>query len=92
MKYFKTADPNDDSQGDLSKRVHFLKCEKEGQLIMCEVTREIFEMGIEQGIEQGVKGIVQRMAKMGKNLKEIAEATGQTVECIKEWVDEFGIL
>lgn len=36
MRYFKTADPDDMSQGDLSKRVHFLKCEEGGYEIMCE--------------------------------------------------------
>ena len=30
MKYFKTTDPEDMSQGDLSSRVHFLKCEEGG--------------------------------------------------------------
>lgn len=29
MEYFKTADPEDDSEGELSKRVHYLKREKE---------------------------------------------------------------
>ena len=30
MKYFKTGDPYDMSQGALSKRVHYLKCEEGG--------------------------------------------------------------
>lgn len=30
MDYFKTADPEDMSQGDLSARIHFLKCEEGG--------------------------------------------------------------
>ncbi|MCD8013285.1 MAG: PD-(D/E)XK nuclease family transposase, partial [Lachnospiraceae bacterium] len=37
MQYFKKADPDDMSQGDLSKRVHYLKCEKGGYKEMCEV-------------------------------------------------------
>lgn len=30
MKYFKTADPFDDSEGELSKQVRFLKTEEGG--------------------------------------------------------------
>ncbi|MBM6971659.1 hypothetical protein H6A17_11475, partial [Mordavella massiliensis] len=38
MKYFKTADPDDDSEGELSKRVRYLKREEGGVDIMCEVS------------------------------------------------------
>ncbi len=37
MEYFKTADPDDMSQGALPRRVHFLKCE-EGILQRAQVT------------------------------------------------------
>ena len=37
MNFFKLADPNDSSHGELSDRVHLLKCEKEGEEPMCEV-------------------------------------------------------
>ena len=37
MKYFKTADPFDDSEGELSKQVRFLKTEEGGIEIMCEI-------------------------------------------------------
>ena len=30
MKYFMTADPEDKSEGRLSERVHYLKCEEGG--------------------------------------------------------------
>lgn len=53
MKYFRTADPNDMSQGALSKRVHFLKTEEEGQRIMCKVTDGIWKWGYEVGNEEG---------------------------------------
>ena len=53
MKYFRTADPNDMSQGELSKRVHYLKCEEGGQEIMCEVSERIYSMGLEEGIAEG---------------------------------------
>ena len=45
MRYFKISDPEDKSQGALSERVHFLKCEKEGIEVMCEITEEIYEIG-----------------------------------------------
>lgn len=48
MKYFKTADPNDNSEGDLSKRVHFLKCEEGGMDIMCEVAERMEKRGSEK--------------------------------------------
>ena len=40
MDYFKTADPEDMSHGDLSARIHFLKCEEGGYLEMCEVSEK----------------------------------------------------
>ena len=47
MKYFKTADPDDDSEGELSKRVRYLKREEGGVDIMCEVSERIMERGRE---------------------------------------------
>ena len=52
MRYFKTSDPDDLSQGALSDRVHFLKCEEEGIKLMCKVTEEIYEIGKEEGREK----------------------------------------
>ena len=45
MKYFKTADPFDDSEGELSKRVRFLKTKEGGIEIMCEIMEKIREEG-----------------------------------------------
>ena len=55
MKYFKTADPDDDSEGELSKRVRYLKREEGGVDIMCEVSEKIMEQGRKIGEEQGRK-------------------------------------
>ena len=55
MKYFKTADPEDMSQGELSKRVRYLKKEEGGQRIMCEVMERIREEGREEGRREGRK-------------------------------------
>lgn len=53
MKYFKTSDPADMSQGDLSKRVHFLKQEEGGYQIMCDISEKWFLEGKEDGREEG---------------------------------------
>ncbi len=53
MKYFKTADPKDMSQGALSKRVHFLKCEEGGLKIMCDITEGFVREGMKQGMKKG---------------------------------------
>lgn len=53
MQYFKTAKPDDSSQGELSKRVHFLKCEEGGHEIMCKITDMFYQEGVEKGKEQG---------------------------------------
>ena len=57
MQYFKTARPDDSSQGELSKRVHFLKCEEGGHEIMCKITDMFYQEGVEKGkeicLEQG---------------------------------------
>ena len=45
MNYFKLADPNDSSQGELSDRVHVLKCEKEGEESMCAITQSFVDEG-----------------------------------------------
>ena len=45
MNYFKLADPNDASHGELSDRIHLLKCEKEGEDPMCRVTQSFVDEG-----------------------------------------------
>ena len=53
MKYFKTTDPEDMSQGELSKRIHFLKCEEGGLKVMCEMSEKWIEEGRAEGILVG---------------------------------------
>lgn len=45
MDFFKSADPNDLSHGELSNRVHVLKCEKEGEDPMCAITQSFVDEG-----------------------------------------------
>ncbi len=96
MKYFKTADPHDNSQGELSKRVHFLKCEEEGRKVMCKVTDELVEYGMElgeaRGRELGIKSIVLRMAGRGKKMNEILADTGISLEVAERWLKEASVV
>ena len=48
MQYFKSCDPKDDSQGELSKRVQLLKSDKEGEF-MCELTQKWYNDGEKMG-------------------------------------------
>ena len=100
MKYFKTADPNDDSEGDLSKRVHYLKCEEGGIDIMCEVAERIEARGRLQGEkigrQQGEKIGGERKARitsqnlyqMGMSPEKIAQAVGEDIGTVKQWLSE----
>lgn len=45
MEFFKSADPNDASHGELSDRVHLLKCEQEGEDPMCKITQSFVDEG-----------------------------------------------
>jgi len=87
MKFFITADSNDTSQGELSKRVHFLKCEEGGHDIMCEIMEQIREMGIEQGALQSKLEVLNISLKKGLSIELIAELTGFTIEEIKKIAD-----
>ncbi len=104
MQYFKTADPDDMSQGDLSSRVNFLKREKGGYEIMCEAAEKIYYHGIEQGREQGkaegkaegrAEGSQRRLVALvlhmhDKNYSEeqIVDVTDESLETIKEIIRE----
>ena len=58
MKYFKTADPFDDSEGEFSNRVRFLKTEEGGIEIMCEIMEKIREEGRESGMKEKCSGLI----------------------------------
>lgn len=91
MQYFKSADPYDMSQGDLSKRVHFIKREKGGYDIMCEVAEKIYEQGIEQGLEQGEEQSKREVARnlhaMGMKDIDIARAVNVSLSKVHEWLE-----
>ena len=96
MRYFKTSDPDDLSQGALSDRVHFLKCEEEGIKLMCKVTEEIYEIGREEGREEGLRlGKTEEARKAARNMAErgfgaemIAEIIEESAETVRQWLDK----
>ena len=88
MQYFKTAKADDFSQGNLSKRINYLKQTKEGLTTMDEFSKKLYDAGINdvrakgraEGRAEGETkekfATVKRMLKRGKSsLTEIAEDT-----------------
>lgn len=94
MNYFKTADPSDNSEGELSKRVHFLKTEERGRDIMCEIMEQIKEEGKREGKREGRRaGILESNKKTARNLNRMGmsdEAIAQVVEkdvsVVQKWL------
>ena len=98
MKYFKTADPFDDSEGELSKRVRFLKTEEGGIEIMCEIMEKIREegkregelMGRREGRKSGMleshKKTAWNLEKMGMPLDTIAKVVEEDVTVVTKWL------
>lgn len=94
MRYFRTADPFDDSEGELSKRVRFLKTEEGGREIMCEIMERIREEGKEEGRKEGRKsGFLESSRKTALNLNRmgmpeetIARAVEEDVTVVLQWL------
>ena len=86
MKYFKTADPEDDSQGDLSRRVHYLKCEEGGIEYMCELTEAIEKRGEARGEARGRQGGCLQSCQYGDDVDKIAQAVGETAAVVQQWL------
>ena len=57
MQYFKSCDPNDDSQGALSKRVQELKSNEEGEF-MCELTQKWYNDGVKMTTAKAIINIM----------------------------------
>ena len=87
MRYFKTTDPNDASQGDLSKRVHLLKCKKGGYEEMCEISEKWYREGEAVGEARGeaeklITQICKKM-KLGQRLEKIASDLVEEISIIE---------
>ncbi len=85
MRYFKTCDPDDMSQGALSRRVHYLKREKGGIEEMCEYSERIFNGGKEEGLREG------RRERQDEILKMIAGVSrqGSAEDVINEIINKI---
>ena len=86
MDYFKTADPEDMSQGDLSARIHFLKCEEGGYQEMCEVSEEIYKEGIIEGKKEGKKETAFNMKSKGYPDATIADILDVGINVMQQWL------
>ncbi len=99
MKYFKTTDPEDMSQGELSKRIHFLKCEEGGLKVMCEMSEKWIEEGRAEGRAEGreegraegeerkAKEIVFSLADRGMSAENIADIVKMNIAVVKQWLE-----
>ena len=80
MQYFKATDEHDMSHGDLSKRVHLLKCEEGGYQEMCEVSEKLIQEGILIGEKKGIAiGKQEGIAIGEKKGMAIGEKKGITI-------------
>lgn len=90
MRYFRTADPFDDSEGALSKRVRFLKIEEGGREIMCEIMEKIREEGRKEGRKSGFLESSRKTAlnlnRMGMPEETIARAVEEDVTVVRQWL------
>lgn len=86
MRYFKTADPEDDSQGALSRRVRFLKGEEGGVERMCELTDMIEMRGENRGRQEGKRAVAINLAGMGMTVDRIAQAVEENVSVVRQWL------
>lgn len=92
MQYFKASDPEDQTQGELSKRVRYLKSEEGGRSEMCEVSEEIFQEGKEEGREEEKRATAISLFQMGMSVEKIAEAVRASVKLVQEWVSGNGMV
>ena len=74
MKYFKTADANDRSQGNLSKRINTIKTQKEGSTFMDELLKEALNIGKAEGKAEG------KFEATLNNLKNIMESLNMPID------------
>ena len=74
MKYFKSADPHDFSQGALSKQINYLKTTKEGQSAMCDLSQRLHDEGEAKGLAKG------KFEATLNNLKNIMESLNMPID------------
>ncbi len=88
MDYFKTANPEDMSQGDLSARIHFLKCEEGGYQEMCEVSEKIYN----EGKLESTKETAFTMKEKGYPDDVIADILKTGLNVLQQWWAEKNLV
>lgn len=100
MEYFKTTDPADGSQGDLSKRVQLLKGMEGREEPMCEAADKLMELGEkigeargrEEGREEGaarVNALMQKLIRANR-MEDLTRST-QDAEFQRKLFEEFDL-
>ncbi|MCD7884766.1 MAG: hypothetical protein LUI87_13840 [Lachnospiraceae bacterium] len=87
MRYFKTADPDDMSQGELSKRVQYLKREKGGYELMCAEAEKLYKLGLEDAKEQSMKKKAEAVIRMLQDklpVEKIAVYQNMSIDEVRE--------
>ena len=83
-------DPFDNSEGELSKRVRFLKTEEGGIEIMCEIMEKIREEGKREGRKSGMleshRKTAWNLEKMGMPLDSIAKVVEEDISVVRQWL------
>lgn len=80
MDYFKSADANDMSHGELSERVSYFKNNEGGRETMCTIMNDIRNEGIQQGIQQ----VAETMLKANVSIEIVAQYCQMSVEEVKQ--------
>ena len=84
-KYFKTADANDFSQGNLAKRINTLKTQEGGLNFMDDLIKEFYDASAAKGKKEEKLATAKRMLKKGKSsLEDIAEDTDLSLDVVKQ--------
>lgn len=91
MSYFKTTDPADMSHGQLSERIHYLKCEEGGYKIMCEMSEKWMAEGRAEGRVEGeekkAKDVAISLADMGMPIENISKVVKMNIAVVKQWLE-----
>lgn len=89
-KQGKTVYPDDSSEGELSRRIQFLKRDEEGVQQMCELTEMIERRGLERGKKIGAdenkRNTAYNLYQMGMAPEQIAKAVEANVSAVREWI------
>lgn len=85
----RTRFPEDMSQGDLSARIHFLKCEEGGYQEMCEVSEKIYNEGKLEGKFESKKETAFNMKRKGYSDSVIADILEVGLNVIQQWLSEM---